>query len=32
MNKVTIPVQFYGSKYAERLPIGKDDKENKLIK
>ncbi|MGB5981466.1 MAG: insulinase family protein [Nonlabens sp.] len=24
MNKVTIPVQFYGSKYAERLPIGKD--------
>lgn len=25
MNKVTIPVQFYGSKYAERLPIGKDD-------
>jgi zinc protease len=25
MNKVTIPVQFYGSKYAERLPIGKDE-------
>ena len=24
MNKITIPVQFYGSKYAERLPIGKD--------
>ncbi|SCY06795.1 zinc protease [Nonlabens sp. Hel1_33_55] len=25
MNKVTIPVRFYGSKYAERLPIGKDE-------
>ncbi|WP_194852595.1 M16 family metallopeptidase [Nonlabens antarcticus] len=25
MNKVTIPTQFYGSKYAERLPIGKDE-------
>jgi zinc protease len=25
MNKITIPVQFYNSKYAERLPIGKDD-------
>jgi len=25
MNKVTIPTQFYGSKYADRLPIGKDE-------
>jgi zinc protease len=24
MNKITIPVQFYNSKYAKRLPIGKD--------
>lgn len=25
MNKITIPTRFYGSKYAERLPIGKDE-------
>lgn len=25
MNKITIPASFYKSKYAERLPIGKDD-------
>ena len=25
MNKITIPARFYKSKYAERLPIGKDD-------
>ena len=25
MNKITIPVQFYNSKYADRLPIGKDE-------